>query len=75
MMAALADVPKVMLLTNDVDREWTAGNNALIYDTAANNPNVATRRLERPERSVRRQLLLPTTGSTSRRERLDYYAR
>ncbi len=40
MMTALADVPKVILLTNDVDREWTAGNNALIYETAANNPNV-----------------------------------
>ncbi len=40
MMTALADVPRVIMLTNDVDREWTAGNNQLIYDIAANNANV-----------------------------------
>jgi peptidoglycan/LPS O-acetylase OafA/YrhL len=40
MMTALADVPTVLLLTVDVEREWTAGNNALIYDTAATYPNV-----------------------------------
>jgi hypothetical protein len=40
MMEALADVPTVLLLTVDVDREWTDGNNALIYDAAATYPNV-----------------------------------
>jgi peptidoglycan/LPS O-acetylase OafA/YrhL len=40
MMTALADVPRVILLTNDVDREWTGPNNTLIYETAANHANV-----------------------------------
>jgi lysophospholipase L1-like esterase len=40
MMAALADVPRVMMMTNDVDREWTGPNNELIYATAASHPNV-----------------------------------
>jgi peptidoglycan/LPS O-acetylase OafA/YrhL len=40
MMDALAGVPQVLLLTVDVDREWTAGNNSLIYDTANTYPNV-----------------------------------
>ena len=40
MMTALADVPRVMILTNDVDREWTEGNNGLIYSTAQTYPNV-----------------------------------
>ncbi len=40
MMEAFADVPKVLLLTLDVDRSWTAGNNALIYDTVNTYPNV-----------------------------------
>jgi peptidoglycan/LPS O-acetylase OafA/YrhL/lysophospholipase L1-like esterase len=40
MMTALADVPRVMILTNDVDKEWTQGNNQLLYDTEATYPNV-----------------------------------
>ncbi|MGB0114748.1 MAG: acyltransferase family protein [Ilumatobacteraceae bacterium] len=40
MMESLAGVPKVLLLTVDVPRDWTAGNNGLIYDTAAAYPNV-----------------------------------
>ena len=40
MMAAVADVPAVLLLTNDVDRDYTAGNNELIYAAAAAYPNV-----------------------------------
>ena len=41
MMEALADVPQVLLLTIDVPRDYTAGNNALIYDTVNTYPNVA----------------------------------
>jgi hypothetical protein len=41
MMEALAGVPEVLLLTVDVDRDWTAGNNALIYDTVNTYPNVS----------------------------------
>ena len=41
MMAALADVPQVLLLTIDVPRDYTAGNNALIYDTVNTYPNAA----------------------------------
>jgi lysophospholipase L1-like esterase len=41
MMEALADVPQVLLLTIDVPRDWTAGNNALIYDTVNTYPNAA----------------------------------
>ena len=41
MMEALAGVPQVLLLTIDVDREWTAGNNALIYDAVNTYPNVS----------------------------------
>jgi hypothetical protein len=40
LMEALAGVPQVLLLTIDVDRAWTPGNNALIYDTVATYPNV-----------------------------------
>ena len=40
MMTALADVPRVMILTNDVDKEWTQGNNQLLYDIEATYPNV-----------------------------------
>jgi hypothetical protein len=40
MMASLADVPQVLLLTLDVDRDWIPGNNALIYDTVNRYPNV-----------------------------------
>jgi len=40
MMEALAGVPQVLLLTIDVDREWTAGNNALVYDAVNTYPNV-----------------------------------
>jgi peptidoglycan/LPS O-acetylase OafA/YrhL len=41
MMEALAGVPQVLLLTVDVPRDYTAGNNALIYDTVNTYPNVA----------------------------------
>ncbi len=41
MMEALADVPQVLLLTIDVPRDYTAGNNGLIYDTANTYPNVS----------------------------------
>ncbi len=40
LMAALADVPQVLLITNDVDRDYTAGNNGLIYDAWNTYPNV-----------------------------------
>jgi peptidoglycan/LPS O-acetylase OafA/YrhL len=40
MMDALAGVPQVLLLTIDVDREWTADNNAMVYDAANTYPNV-----------------------------------
>lgn len=40
MLVAVSDVPKVVMLTNDVDRDYTADNNALIYDAAARLPNV-----------------------------------
>ncbi len=40
MMEALAGVPQVLLLTIDVDRQWTAGNNALVYDAVNTYPNV-----------------------------------
>jgi lysophospholipase L1-like esterase len=39
MMEAFAGVPQVLLLTVDVDRSWTAGNNAVIYDTVNTYPN------------------------------------
>jgi peptidoglycan/LPS O-acetylase OafA/YrhL len=32
MMDLLVDIPQVVLLTNDVDRDYTASNNAIIYD-------------------------------------------
>jgi hypothetical protein len=41
MMDALADVPQVLLLTIDVEREWTAGNNDLILSTASTYPNAS----------------------------------
>jgi hypothetical protein len=41
MMDALSGVPNVLLLTIDVPRDYTAGNNGLIYDTAATYPNVS----------------------------------
>ncbi len=41
MMDALAEVPQVLLLTIDVDRAWTAGNNDLIYNAASTYPNVS----------------------------------
>lgn len=40
MMAAVATVPTVVLLTNDVDRPYTDDNNSLIYDAASQNANV-----------------------------------
>ena len=40
MMVAVADVPQVVLMTNDVDRSYTAGNNALIIDAASRFANV-----------------------------------
>ena len=41
MMEELADVPQVLLLTIDVSRDWTAGNNALVYDALNTYPNAA----------------------------------
>jgi len=41
MMEALAGVPQVLLLTIDVPRDYTAENNALIYDTVNTYPNVS----------------------------------
>ena len=41
MMDALVGVPQVLLVTIDVDREWTAGNIGLIYDAVNTYPNVA----------------------------------
>jgi len=40
MIAALADVSQVLLVTIDVDRDYTAGNNALVYDTVNRYDNV-----------------------------------
>jgi hypothetical protein len=41
MMEALAGVPQVILLTIDVPRDYTADNNALIYDTVNSFANVS----------------------------------
>ena len=41
MMAAVADVPTVLLLTNSVDRDYTDENNRLIFGAAETNENVA----------------------------------
>jgi peptidoglycan/LPS O-acetylase OafA/YrhL len=41
MMEALSGVPQVLLLTIDVDREWTEANNSLIFDAANSFPNVS----------------------------------
>ncbi len=41
MLDTLAAVPQVLLVTNDVDREYTAGNNALIYNAVNARPNVS----------------------------------
>ncbi|MBV1894323.1 MAG: hypothetical protein KUG57_09770 [Ilumatobacteraceae bacterium] len=40
MMAILADVPIVLLLTDKADRGWVAGNNDKIRAAPANHPNV-----------------------------------
>ena len=40
MLDALADVPEVLLVTNDVDRDYTADNNGLIYDAVNSRDNV-----------------------------------
>ena len=40
MMEAVGDVNQVVLLTVNVDRDWTAGNNALIFETASEYDNV-----------------------------------
>lgn len=41
MMTAVATVPEVVLMTNDVDRDYTSDNNELMYTTAAANANVS----------------------------------
>jgi peptidoglycan/LPS O-acetylase OafA/YrhL len=41
MMEALSDVPQVLLLTIDVDKEWTTPNNGLVYDAVNTYPNVS----------------------------------
>jgi peptidoglycan/LPS O-acetylase OafA/YrhL len=40
MMNELSGVPQVILVTNDVDRDYTVDNNALLYDAIATYPNV-----------------------------------
>jgi hypothetical protein len=40
MMTAVASVPKVILVTNDVDRDYTADNNSLIVGAGGSNDNV-----------------------------------
>ena len=40
MMELLADVPQVVLVTNDVDREYTDANNSLIYGAYGARSNV-----------------------------------
>ncbi|HEY5873981.1 MAG TPA: acyltransferase family protein [Ilumatobacteraceae bacterium] len=40
MMAILADVPVVVVLTSKADREWVAGNNAKVRALPASHPNV-----------------------------------
>jgi peptidoglycan/LPS O-acetylase OafA/YrhL len=41
MMDALVDVPQVLLLTIDVERAWTDGNNTLIFNAASAHQNVS----------------------------------
>ncbi len=41
MMDALAEVPQVLLLTIDVEREWTDANNTLILNAAGTYPNAS----------------------------------
>jgi len=41
MMAGVADVPTVLLLTNSVDRDYTDDNNRLIFGAAESNANVS----------------------------------
>lgn len=41
MMDALAEVPRVLLLTIDVDKEWTEPNNSVILDAAGTYPNAS----------------------------------
>ncbi|MFM8390845.1 MAG: acyltransferase family protein, partial [Actinomycetota bacterium] len=41
MMEALSDVPRVVVLTNRANREWTASNNAKIRELVDRYPNVA----------------------------------
>ena len=41
MMDALGEVPQVLLLTIDVDRSWTEGNNSLILNAASSYPNAS----------------------------------
>lgn len=41
MLAILADVPVVLLLTGKADRGWIAGNNAIIRAAPATHPNVS----------------------------------
>ncbi|MGI9645636.1 MAG: acyltransferase family protein, partial [Ilumatobacteraceae bacterium] len=40
LMAAVSDVATVVLVTIDADRDYTSGNNALIYDAVNRFPNV-----------------------------------
>ncbi len=40
MVDAVATVPEVVFVTNDVDRDYTSDNNALIYSAAAANENI-----------------------------------
>ena len=40
MLATLAEVPVVLLLTGKADRSWVAGNNAMVRALPASHPNV-----------------------------------
>ena len=41
MVAALADVPRVIMLTNNIDLPQNADNNGLVYNAAAANENIS----------------------------------
>ena len=62
LMAALSDVPQVILITTSLPDEprydFKTANNALIYDTVATHPERHARRLGRACRQLRRRLLL-----------------
>ena len=64
MMAVLADVPVVVVLTSKAEREWVAGNNEKVRALPATHPNVTVLDWEVLGRSVR-ATASTTTASTS----------